>query len=73
MNTISRHCSQTTVVNVKDFIFLSTLFSAAGTWQTGRNLTEWYSTENRPATSKDQARLGSSRTLNVSISYGRPE
>lgn len=60
VNAVSIYCFQTTDVNVKGFLFLSTLFSAAGMWEAGRSLSEGCSTHSRPAANQEQGRGGSS-------------
>lgn len=66
VNTISRHCSQTTDVNTEDFLFLSALFFCS--WVTGRSLSGIVHRTGLVA-NQDQAQLGSSGTLHVSVVF----
>lgn len=71
VSAVSIHCFQITDVSVKDFLFLSTLFSAAGVWETGRNPSEWYSTANLQQTRSKKG--WDLQEQNVSVSFERPD
>lgn len=70
VSAVSMHCFQTTEANGKDFLFLSTLFSAAGVWEVGRN-SEWYSTADLQQTRSKKG--WDLQEQNVSVSFERPD